>query len=62
MVCGPIDKNGINVNGVSGVAGPGFTEMFYMQNFCWEDMKDYPVKDFNLSNGDPIQESSKIRH
>ena len=30
------------------VAANGFTETYYMSNFCWEHMFDYPAKEFTL--------------
>lgn len=30
------------------VAANGFTETYYMSNFCWEHMFDYPAKEFTF--------------
>lgn len=42
-------SSGYTLNGVTGVAGDGFTEMFYMQNYCWESFNSFPVKSVNIS-------------
>lgn len=49
MNCGPLDGGGFTIDGVAGVAAGGFTEMFYMQKYCWENMVDYPVTDQNIT-------------
>jgi hypothetical protein len=49
LLCAPPVSSGYTLNGVTGVAGDGFTEMFYMQNYCWESFKSFPVKSVNIS-------------
>ena len=58
-----MDNGGFPINGVDGVAAGGFTEMFYMRNYCWEHMTHYPVMDFvsNKTNGIVIQVEDKTR-
>ena len=34
---------------MKGVGANGFTQMFYMTNYCWENMKHSSVKDYNHS-------------
>ena len=45
LCCAPPTGGGFKVDGVGGVLGDGFTERFYTQTYCWENMTDYPVKD-----------------
>ena len=32
----------------SGVGANGFTETYYMSNYCWENMQHYPAKTINI--------------
>ena len=41
--------NSTKIGSVKGVGGNGFTQMFYMTNYCWENMKHANVKDYNHS-------------
>ena len=45
LCCAPPTGGGFKVDGVGGVLGDGFTERFYTQTYCWENMTDYPVRD-----------------
>ena len=47
MRCAPPVGGGFDIENVTGVAKDGFTEAFYMQNFCWEKMTHVAVKNFD---------------
>ena len=54
LCCAPPIGGGFKVDGVGGVLGDGFTERFYTQTYCWENMTDYPVRD------EPLYDESNL--
>lgn len=50
LQCAPPSGDGYVIESNYKVASNGFTQTYYMTNYCWENMRHYPAKDIEYND------------
>ena len=49
LLCAPISGPGLEIGETYKIGSNGFGPTFYMTNFCWDNMIDYPARSVNFT-------------
>ena len=49
LLCAPISGQGLEIGETYKIGSNGFGPTFYMTNFCWDNMIDYPARSVNFT-------------